>query len=247
MTTDRTATATTPTGRSLVSLLGDQRAAIVEQLHRQGQRTVAELADHLGISEVATRRHLGVLEDDGLVKAGTVNRGRGRPAAVYSLTDDARRLFPQRYDALATELLEFLSDQHGREGLRSYLRWRLERQVDDLRDAVSAEDLHERLEQLAEVLSDAGYDASVDADGRGFTLTQQHCAIYDVARHHPEVCAYEAATFSKVLGRDVILSRRETLAEGASACVCCVTPRDRTGDNQTSRTAGPDGSGATPR
>jgi hypothetical protein len=52
---------------------------------------------------------------------------------------------------------------------------------------------------------------------------QDHCAIEDVAREHPEVCAYEAATFSKVLGRDVQLSRRET-SPPAPACVCCVRP-----------------------
>jgi predicted ArsR family transcriptional regulator len=189
--------------------------------------------------------------------------GRPPPAALYKLTEDARRLFPQGYDALASELLEFLSDEHGREGVRRYLRWRLERQVDDLREAVSAEDLHQRLEQLAAALSEDGFDASVDADGQGFTLTQQHCAIFDVARHHPEVCAYEAATFSKVLGRDVTLSRRETLADGAPACVCCVAPRDAAGqpgrtdrgnkgrqaqNDQTSRTAGrQDDSGTTPR
>jgi predicted ArsR family transcriptional regulator len=73
-------------------------------------------------------------------------------------------------------------------------------------------------------LSEAGFEASVTPDGDGFTLVQDHCAIYDVAREHPEVCAYEAATFSQVLGGDVRLSRRETLAGGSPACVCCVSP-----------------------
>jgi DeoR family transcriptional regulator, suf operon transcriptional repressor len=78
-----------------VSLLGEQRAAIVEELRRAGERTVAQLAEHLGISEVATRRHLAVLEEDGLVASQVVNQGRGRPAARWSLTEDAQRLFPQ--------------------------------------------------------------------------------------------------------------------------------------------------------
>lgn len=217
---------TAPTGRSLVSLLGQQRAAIVEELRHVGERSVADIAQLLGISEVATRRHLAVLEEDGLVAAHTVNQGRGRPAARYSLTDDASRLFPQRYDALAGELLEFLADTQGRDGLRAYLRWRLEREVEGLRESVTAEDLHDRLEQLADALSEAGYEASVAPDGEGFTLTQEHCAIFGLAKDHPELCAYEAATFSRVLGGDVRLSRRQTLAGGSSACVCCVTPKD---------------------
>ena len=230
MSAPSSAPSTTPTDasasvRSLVPLLGEQRAAIVDQLRRCGDGSVAELADHLGISEVATRRHLGVLLDEGLVAAHTVNQGRGRPAARYRLTPAANQLFPQRYDRFASEVLEFLADEHGRDGVRAFLRWRLQREVSGLQEAVTAEDLHERLEQLAGALSDAGFEASVSPDGDGFSLTQDHCAIYDVAKEHPEVCAYEAATFSRVLGRDVKLTRRETLAGGSPACVCSVSPR----------------------
>jgi predicted ArsR family transcriptional regulator len=222
----RSTTTAPVAGRSLVSLLGETRATIVEDLRRADDRSVAELAALLGISEVATRRHLTVLEEEGLVAARTVNQGRGRPAARYHLTEDARRLFPQGHDRLAAEVLDFLADQHGRDGLRSFLRWRMERQIEGLRDAVTAEDLHDRLQQLAGALSEAGYEASVTTDGASFTLRQHHCAIEDVAREHPELCAYEAASFSKVLGRDVSVSRRETLAEGSRACVCCVQSRE---------------------
>ncbi len=223
-----------PASPSLVSLLGEGRAHIVEHLRRHGDASVAELAGELAISEVATRRHLAVLSDGGLVAARTVPQGRGRPPARYHLTDTAAALFPHRYDRFASEVLDFLADTRGRDGLREFLRWRLERQVAGLREAVTAEDLQDRLEQLATALSAAGFEASVQQDGPGFTLTQEHCAIYDVAKEHPEVCAYEAATFSKVLGRDVALSRRETLATGASACVCRIGPLEPSADPTTS-------------
>ena len=216
-----------PAARSLVALLGATRERIVEHLRRVGDASVAELAELLEISEVATRRHLGVLEDDGLVDARTVNQGRGRPAARYALTPAASRLFPSAYDQLAQDVLEFLDATQGRDGVRAFLRWRLERQVASLGDAVTAGELEDRLGQLAEALSAAGFSASVTADGTGFTLTQDHCAIAEVAKDHPELCAYEAASFAKVLGTDVRLIRRETLAEGSRACVCCVTPRTR--------------------
>lgn len=210
---------------SLVSLLGDQRASLVMHLRRVAEATVGDLAAHLGISEVATRRHLTVLEDEDLVSVRDVASGPGRPARHYRLTDRALRLFPQQTAALADELLEFLSDQQGREGVRAYLRWRLERQTADLQSQVTAEDLGGRLAQLAEALSAAGFDATVDVAGDQFVLRQDHCAIYDVAKDHPEMCAYEAATFSQVLGRDVRLSRQQTRTDGGSTCVCCVAPR----------------------
>lgn len=210
---------------SLVSLLGDQRAALVTYLQRAGESGVCDLAAHLGVSEVATRRHLGVLADEDLVTARDVAEGPGRPARRYRLTDRAHRLFPQRTADVADELLRFLEDTQGREGLRAYLRWRLERQTALLEQQVTADDVAERVEQLAEALSQAGFDATVDVAGDRFVLRQDHCAIYDVAKEHPEICAFEAATFSKVLGRDVSLSRQQTRTDGATTCVCCVTPR----------------------
>lgn len=212
---------------SLVSVLGDSRAAIVGYLRREGEASVAQLASHLEVSEVATRRHLAVLQEDGLVATRRVPQARGRPASHYRLTPAAHRLFPQRYDHFAAEALDFLTDEHGRDGLRAFLRWRLEREVAGLQEAVTAPDLAGRLEQLAEALSAAGFEASVapSPDGDGYTLVQDHCALEGVAREHPELCAYEAATFAKVLGREATLSRRETLATGARACVCSVTAR----------------------
>src|SRR6056297_2883428 len=249
-------TATTETSapaggsRSLVSLLGEQRATIVEHLRRNGDATVAELAARLEVSEVAVRRHLAVLATEELVTSETVGGSRGRPAARYRLTPTAGRLFPHRYDRFATEVLDFLDAHHGRDGLLAFLRWRVEREVEGLRAAVTAKDLHARLEQLAAALSEAGFEASVSEDGESFTLVQDHCAIYDVAKDHPEVCSYEAATFSKVLGSDVQLSRRETLAGGASACVCtirtCNSAAQHREQDVTSSPASEDGSTTAP-
>ena len=210
---------------SVVALLGDQRGAIVRYLQHTPDATVRDVAELLDVSEVAARRHLAVLVDEGFVDVREEADGPGRPAKRFRLTDQARRLFPQRYAEMADELLTFITTQQGRDGLRAYLRWRLEQQTATLSEQITAKDLPGRLQQLAGALSEEGFDATVTEDGEGFLLKQEHCAIYDVAREHPEMCTYEAATFSKVLGSDVQLSRRETMAAGGTACVCCVTPK----------------------
>ncbi len=222
-----TAPAAAPGAVSLVGLLGETRAALVEHLHAEGQRTVAELAAHLGISAVATRRHLAVLADDGLVTECAPRPTAGRPATCFALTDRAARLFPASYDRFAREALEYLTATEGRQGLLRFLRWRLDREADALADAVGEGPLSGRLARLAAALSAAGFAAEV-APGEGerpaLRLVQRHCAIEGVAREHPEICAHEAAAFARVLGDDVRLSRRETIAAGATACVCTVTP-----------------------
>ena len=214
---------------SLVGLLGETRAALVEHLHAEGARTVAELAAHLGISAVAVRRHLGVLGDEGLVAECAPRATAGRPAACFALTDRAARLFPASYDRFAREALEYLTATEGRQGLLRFLRWRLDREADALVAAVGDGPLPERMARLAAALSAAGFAAEVApvaADRPVLQLVQRHCAIEDVAREHPEICAHEAAAFARVLGGDVRLSRRETIAGGATACVCTVVPRD---------------------
>jgi predicted ArsR family transcriptional regulator len=217
------------TGGSLVGLLGETRAALVEHLHRVGSQPVAAIAAQLGISEVATRRHLGVLLEEGLVEEREARASGGRPATCFALTERADRLFPQSYDRLANELLDFLTAEHGHDGLLAFLRWRVDREVDALAGSIQDGPLEQRVAQLAAALTDAGFLADVVAQPDGarglptLRLVQHHCVIQGVAREHPEICTYEAAAFSRVLGTGVAVSRQETIADGAPACVCTVS------------------------
>lgn len=219
---------TSPPG-ALVDLLGDSRAAIVDAL-REGPRQAGQLAELLGITVQAVRRHLTGLEADGFITSKTVRRpGPGRPASAYELTDRGRSLYPDRSKDLASEALSWIEEAHGRDALQAFLRWRVERH--GARYAAELEpsgaDPKLRAERLAELLSEDGFLAEVTAvvapDGRQLLqLRQSHCAIADVARAHPELCAHEAGLFRSLLGTKV--SRRQTIAGGASSCVCTVDP-----------------------
>ena len=220
--------ATTGQDSSLVGLLGDSRARVVELL-RSAPQSVASLATALEVSEVAVRHHLQVLENDGFVTGEAIRRpGRGRPSLRYALTDKARRLFPDNSADLANELLDYLSGEHGRSELQRFLRWRAERHAGRYAEALEgATGLDERVGRLAEKLSEDGFASSAQVvtapDGATvLELRQDHCAIKAVASEHPELCAYEASTFKNLLGGK--LSRRQTIAGGADACVCHITP-----------------------
>ncbi len=217
--------------RTLVDLLGVTRGRVVELL-RQAPRSVAELAEALEISEVAIRRHLQVLERDGLVDVETVRReGPGRPPARYALSDRGRRLFPDRSADLANELMDFIEREHGRSALLQFLRWRQERQGRRYAAALAAagpSDHDQRVTDLARLLSEDGFLSRVTPvtapDGATvLELQQHHCAIQEVAEQHPEVCAYEAALFQRLLGARV--SRRQTIAGGAGECICHITEK----------------------
>lgn len=214
----------TPPNTPLIDLLGATRAQVVALLH-DGRATVADLADALGITHVAVRRHLQELLADGLVEGQTTApSGPGRPATVYELTPRGERLFPDRSSELADDVLTFLHDERGKSEMIAFLRWRQKRQ-----HAHYAETLHDvdgldaRARRLAEMLSEDGFAAQVELDGDGYALTQTHCAIKEAAAAYPQLCAFEAALFRELL--DARVTRRQTIAGGAPACVCHVQPR----------------------
>jgi predicted ArsR family transcriptional regulator len=217
---------TTP-NTPLINLLGETRAQVVARLH-DGGATVAELADAAGVSQVAVRRHLQALVADELVDGAPVPApGPGRPAVRYRLTARGERLFPDRSSDLAGDVLTFLHDERGKSEMIAFLRWRQKRQqahyAGEL-DGIAGFDA--RLRRLAEMLSEDGFLAEVDAAADGYTLTQKHCAIKDAAAAHPQLCAFEAALFREVL--DARVTRRQTIAGGSTACVCHVHPRSDT-------------------
>ena len=216
------------TSFDLTGLLGETRAQVVDLL-RTRRWGVAELAAALDVSEVAIRRHLQALEAEGLVEGRTVRTGgRGRPGTAYELTDKGRGLFPDRSAQLAKDLLRFLETAYGRGALREFLRWNADRQGQRYASALQecGDDPAERAEQLARLLTEDGFLSDVEAvtTPEGATvlqLTQGHCAVREVAREHPEICAYEAALFKRLLGTKV--SRRQTIAAGAGECICHIS------------------------
>ena len=213
--------------RPLTDLLGDTRAQIVTALQAH-PTTAADLAEDLGITPAAVRRHLGVLHGDGLVDSEVVRDGSmGRPHDRWSLTARGKRLFADRSAEFADELLDHLEATYGRHAVLDFLRARAERHADRYAAALAdVTDPGERVHHLARALSDDGFAARVvdgDDGRRSLTLLQSHCAIEGIAKEHPEVCAHEAALFRRLLGtpdRDVTVSRRDTIATGAQACVC---------------------------
>jgi predicted ArsR family transcriptional regulator len=214
----------TPANAPLIDLLGETRAQIVALLH-DAPSTVAELAAAAGLTEMAIRRQLRELVADELVTGRTVRTsGPGRPAVRYRLTPRGERLFPDRSSDLADDVLTFLHDERGKSEMIAFLRWRQKRQQAHYADALDGiGELDDRVQRLAELLSDDGFLAEATSDPDGFALTQTHCAIKEAAAAYPQLCAFEAALFRDVLGARV--TRRETIASGATACVCHVEPK----------------------
>jgi predicted ArsR family transcriptional regulator len=197
------------------------RDAVARTVLERGPQSAAALAERLGLSAAAIRRHLDALVADGLLAEGqarpSASRGRGRPARVYALTDAGRAAFPHGYDDLATTALRYLDETGGPAAVQAFAEHRANALADLLRPRVLAgADLAGRSEALADALSANGYAATTETAGAGVQVCQHHCPVAHVAAQFPQLCEAETRAFEQVLGTYV--QRLATIAHGDGVC-----------------------------
>jgi predicted ArsR family transcriptional regulator len=216
--------------KNVRSAEGPTRGQVARLILELGPSTAATLGGRLGLTPAAIRRHLDNLLAEGLIETRTArtygNRGRGRPAKVFVITDAGRSAFEHAYDDLATSALRFLADRAGSEAIAEFART----QVADLErryaPVVAHPELATRVQALAEALSADGYAATAGPapaiGGRaGEQLCQHHCPVAHVAAEFPQLCEAETEAFGRLLGTPV--QRLATIAHGDGICTTHVT------------------------
>jgi len=196
---------------------------VARALAEHGPATAACLAESLGTSATAVRRPLRALTDAGLVQARERSpygpgpqRGRGRPSAVFTLTNEGRAACDQGYDTLALETLRFLAERDGREAVADFAAQRARRIV---QGAEAAGTLN--VEQVARRFTEQGFAATVEPlTSGGEQLCQHHCPVVEAAGEFPELCEAETEAMSVALGTHV--TRLATLAHGDGICTTLV-------------------------
>lgn len=200
---------------------GRTRAAVIDLLLADGPLTAATLAERLGISPAAVRRHLDQLTDEGAVSSREAparrGRGRGRPARSYLLTDTGRARLPHGYDQLAVQALNFLAETAGPEAIADFARRRAEAVIDPYRaELAAAADVATKAQILTTALTASGFAASLHDLGVGKQLCQHHCPVGHVATQFPQLCEEEMGVFTRELG--TYAQRLATIARGDAVC-----------------------------
>ena len=197
------------------------RQRVASSILEHGPSTAAELAERLGLTPAAIRRHLDVLLASGHVEAREQRvygaRGRGRPAKDFVLTDAGRAVFYTAYDDLAIEALEFLATASGPDAVTRFAEARMAQSEQRYQERMtSAGPDSTPVQALATALSEDGYVASTLPSAIGEQLCQHHCPVAHVAERFPQICEVETAAFSRLLG--VHVQRLATIAHGDGVC-----------------------------
>ena len=194
------------------------RDRVARSILQHGPSTAAQLADRLGLTAAAVRRHLTVLMEVGRLSSREQRiygqRGRGRPAKVFCLTDAGRAEFYQAYDQLAIGALHYLGDHAGPDAVAAFADATMAGIA--RRFAAQPPEYGEASATLVQVLNDEGYVASLQPVATGQQLCQYHCPVSHVAKEFPELCAAETRVFSRLLGTHV--QRLATIAHGDGVC-----------------------------
>jgi len=204
-----------------VSADGRTRHEVARLLLEQGPIGAVKVAQELGISPTAIRRHLDALVNDGEAETRVAPhrgpRGRGRPAKLFLLTEAGRARFGHAYDDLAVSAVRFLAEHAGENAVRAFAESRVAALVGPHREAVERHaDPEARAEALATALTREGYAASTRQIGAGEQLCQHHCPVAHVAAEFPQLCEAETEAFAELLGTHV--QRLATIARGDSVC-----------------------------
>ena len=216
----------TPTVPGLSAHRGLRGEMLVE-LKKAQPLTAQELAGRFDVTPNAIRRHLKELEAVGLVTYAREQRGQGAPTFAYRLSQKGDALFPKRYEAALTALLEHLEAIEGRDEVRRFFAQRFRLQADELKTRLErAATLEDRVAVVAASLSAEGFMADWSQGNGQLTIAEHNCAMHAVAEQFPEVCESELVFLRELLGEQV--ERTMHIVAGCNACEYAI------------RTGGPD-------
>lgn len=200
------------------------RARVLQLITTDGPVTAVSLAATLHLTAAGIRRHIGCLEESGLVAVhdGRPTGARGRPARAYVATDLAHTEGTGEYPDIATQALHFLAGVAGAEAIEDFAQARMEELEKRYAPQITAPDVEGRVHQLADALSADGFAASVRPVPGAVTvqLCQGHCPVQHVAAQFPALCDAEAQAFSRLLGSHT--QRLVTLANGGHVCTTTI-------------------------
>lgn len=194
------------------------RQEILGILKIERTATVEDLASRLELTPMTIRHHLNVLQAQNLVTATEVRRSQkvGRPRLIYTLTEAADQLFPQKYGDLARRIVTELKETVGKEETRALFRRVASRLAKQAPPLVAGQSFEDRLDQVAHFLEGQGLITRWQKTERGYVFTNANCPYRQVAQEHGETCELDLALISELMG--VEPKRQTSLLDGEFDC-----------------------------
>ncbi len=206
-----------------------KRAQILSIIQRRDGASVDELAEELGLASATVRRHLDILQRDGLVGFVEAHGGVGRPRYVYSLTHAGQELLPREYNRLAQRFMHEVANlgagelkemASGRSLVDLVVRRIAGNKAEQYAGQLAGEDFDGTVQGATRILNQEHYAADAQEVPAGYRIRLHNCPYQEVADSHHELCSLETEFIRNLVKCSVV--QEATKVEGAASCVLLV-------------------------
>lgn len=192
---------------------------ILEQLleNRTGL-SIDALAKILDISRAAVQQHVVGIEVDGYIKKISLNKTAGRPVVIYGITDKGINYFPKQYAWFSDLILSELRQEMGEEGFEDYMQRLGVRLANNLSSQFEGKNLKDRMDELLIIMANLGFQVTtgIESETGKTVIRANNCIYHDLAQKYNEICSFDLALMSSLLGKYV--KQLSCMAKGDCAC-----------------------------
>jgi predicted ArsR family transcriptional regulator len=199
------------------------REQVLKRVRGHKQATVAQLAQALGLSQQAVRRHLDGLRADGFVDVRVLRHGVGRPSWVFYVTERGEEVSGRTYLQLLSRLLRHLDNgEPGRAVLEQVFAGIAEQVAADHKAEVQGESLDQRVAEVSRALEREGIVDGWRKEGNVYQLLNSDCPYLRLAEMSDAPCRSDRQSIELLIGAQVEQVRR--IVDGAPVCEYIVRP-----------------------
>jgi len=187
-------------------------------LENKAGLSIDEIATALDISRNAIQQHFTVLEKDGYIQMGMVNKTAGRPVRSFVLTEVGINSFPKQYAWFSELILTDLKNEMGSDAFQRYLHKLASNLSQSLLPQFNGKHTDERIEALLTVMDSLGFQTKkmIEPDSNEQLIEACNCIYHDLAQKHEEICEFDRTLMSCLLNKDI--EQVECMAKGGAVC-----------------------------
>lgn len=179
--------------------------------------SIDSLAEQIEISRNAVKKHLDTLEKTSLVQAANLNITGGRPSRNYKLTDQGINYFTKQYAWFGSLVLTEMKQEMGGPAFSNFMQRLGSKVASSLAPQFLGKSATEKVQILATIMHNLGYQASVENYDKTLTITAINCVFHDLAQEHTELCEFDRALIGALLDNPV----EQTECMAKQGCACC--------------------------
>ncbi|MGJ9457491.1 helix-turn-helix transcriptional regulator [Oceanobacillus sp. CF4.6] len=192
-------------------------------LKKKNCLTIGAIMEHFTISEIAVRKQIHELVQQGLIKQKTNKQKIGRPFLTYDLTEKGHETFPNQYKQFPVELLQDLEELKGKQAVHELLNKHTDRDKISLTKAIQSDDFDEKIAEMTSIQNKKGYMLEVEKTKSGdYKINNYNCPVANIASCYHQMCTNEKKLYEEVFPKSEV-EAHSFIAKGEPICRWTIT------------------------